>query len=95
MAYENNAASSSNNARFEQALGFINFGLPNNDGGTNKLTMAPLKASNAAEKQLFEDLMDENNEAEILEWIKANMVLSFRKNTSGERAINFSYKKAK
>lgn len=96
MAFNTNNesnGSTSNKGAFEQALGFINIGLPNAQGGTSKLTMAALKGSNAAEKELFEAL-NGKDEAEVLEWVRTNMVLTFRANNSGAKAVGFAFKKA-
>lgn len=81
---------------FEQALGFINISLPNSKGELSKFTTATLKASSDAEQTMFDDLkVSPEMEAEVLAWIKANMVLNFRVNTSGaNKGITFGYKKA-
>jgi hypothetical protein len=88
----NNApATTTTKGNFEQALSFINIGLPNAAGGTSKLTMAALKASDAAEQGLHDALVAD--EAEVLEWVRTNMVLTFRQNTSGSKAIGFAFNK--
>lgn len=93
----NKTASSSNvaNGNFEQALGFINISLPNSKGELSKFAAATLKASSDAEQTMFDDLkVSPEMEAEVLAWIKANMVLNFRVNTSGaNKGITFGYKK--
>ena len=80
--------------QFEQALGFVNLSLPNAEGSLVKFAVAALKGSNAAEQMLFDDLCDADQEAAVLEWIKENIVLTFRKNKSGAAAPSFGYKKA-
>ena len=90
------AASTVKSGNFEQALGFINIGLPNTHGELSKFGMVPLKASSASEQGLFTDLNagTAEQQAEILQWVKDNIVLTFRPNTSGAKAISFGYKKA-
>lgn len=88
------AASTNTNGNWEQALGFLNIALPNGDGELAKFGALTMKASNAAEKQMFADLsVSPEQEAEIVGWIKANMVITFRPNVPGGKTVSFGYKK--
>jgi len=93
---QNGSVSNVSKGAFEQALGFLNIGLPNSQGEMSKFGALTLKESNAAEKGMFDDLNGASAEvqAQILDWVKANLVLTFRANTSGAKAITFGYKKA-
>jgi len=68
----------------EQALGFVNFMIPRNDGSMMKLCAAALRASKADLKQLHDGLEDGSI---TIDQLKEALVLDFRKNTGNSSGL--------
>lgn len=93
FATDNTVSATVTKGNFEAALGFVNLSLPNLEGTPVKFGAIPLKASNAAEADMDEKLNDPAVQAELLAWIKANLVITYGKNNSGSKKPLFGFVK--
>lgn len=81
-----------NNGNYEKAKGFLNFGLPNEEGGVSKVGAIPLKASNPDHVELMNLLTegDEKAKEKVIKMILKNLSLTYNSAEKKARGIKLA-----
>ena len=96
MAYNNGNASSRNtgnraDVKWEEADGFLNFSLPDEDGALTQVGMIPLRKSDVLHASLFEKLAeDPNRAAKLSNVFSVSFKLNRKKDRTGPVRFNLS-----
>ena len=95
MAYNNGNASSRNTGnrevKWEEADGFLNFSLPDEDGALTQVGMIPLRKSDALHATLFEKLAENPERAAKLSNVfSVSFKLNRKKDRTGPVRFNLS-----